>query len=88
MTKTLPSLQQRLKFIIENENILSYEIKSNILKKVMMEYEDDDDKPFWSSSTNEPLIDLNKIANKKIDLLNQIYKIVYARREEINKPLY
>lgn len=83
----MKSLQQQLRFIIDNERTLNRELRIVILTKIIIEYENEEEKPFWTSSTDEPLIDLNKVAERNVDLINQIYNIVYTRREEINKPL-
>lgn len=75
---------RKKKIIIENANILNYEIKLIILNLIMMEVGNS----IIMMSNNKKNIDINldllELKNDKI--LNHIYNIIIKKIDSLNKP--
>jgi hypothetical protein len=78
------SINRKKKFIVENSNILSKDIKITILSLIMMEV----GKSVIMETNSKKDVDINLdiLESKNIEVLNHIYNIVKKRLDTLNKP--
>lgn len=78
------SIERKKKFIVENTNTLTRDIKLTILSIVMMEV---GTSVIMETNTKKDVdINLDNLEKKNIEVLNHIYNIVKKRLDILNQP--